>query len=278
MQSHDMAAWFVLAAALIPPTIPPASQPASLPAVVQFDRHIRIDWSVPQVEIDAAVVLSEGYLELFACSGDAKAHESIIRTEARPQRVFLAMGLIGLTPGRPARWNAQRRVAEPADGDPVELRIRYDDRGRMRDVPAHEWLLDLRTNRPLSQARWIFAGSQRLKDGSYGADVDGVLAATVDFPTAVIALAAGPAAAASSARGAASRAASRPAAQSEEASADVHVSTPDELQAGARPDRVPAVGTRVTLLVRAARAQGSAQHGAAADDTQPAGRPAAGHP
>ena len=257
----------VIAGSTEPPNaVAPQSQPAG--GLKPFQPGVRIDWPRRCVEVDGAVVLRSGYLELFACAGDFKAHESIVRVDARPLHVFQALGLVGLTPGRPARFDRATQRVISARGESVMVRVRWEAEGRTHVAEAHEWMKDLAANGPARPGRWLFTGSMRLPDGEFGAETDGVLVATVGFPTALVVLdpgsigakAAKPAASSApanadsssretenpSARGAAG---SSPSGDGASDAEGVYVNQPEDPQLSADPRRVPPVGTRVTLLL-----------------------------
>jgi len=104
------------------PSSAPASAPASRPAggrpSAEFQPGVRIDWAAREILVDATVILRQGDIELFACSPKMREHEAIVRIEARPLHVYLALGLIGLKPGEPAYFDLETRTSHAAHGDP----------------------------------------------------------------------------------------------------------------------------------------------------------------
>ena len=153
---------------------------------VAYRPGVRINWTARQVELDAEVVLREGALELLACRTGSKEHESILRVKALPSHVYEALGLIGLTPGTPVGWDEKSERIIPATGDRLDVHIRYRHEGRNKTVAAHEWLWNADSQRPMPPMAWVFAGSQRLEDGTFYADLDGTLITVVDFSSALI--------------------------------------------------------------------------------------------
>ena len=171
-----------------PATTQPVRQPAAEGRRVAYAPHVTIDWSVPQVEIDARVVLREGPLELLVCAEQTKEHESILVTAARPRRVYEALGLIGLEPGHPLRYDSTTAQYTPATGQRLALEIHYRDGEEDKTVAAHEWMAASGTQQSISAPVWVFCGSQTL-DGKFAADVEGTVACVVDFNSALIGLA-----------------------------------------------------------------------------------------
>lgn len=220
----------LLLAAPAPPPAPPdpappaASQPATAPAgrPVRYAPGILINWPARQVEIDAEICLREGPLELLACSPDTKEHESILRVHARPRRIFEALGLLGLQPGHPARWLPDRQTYEPAEGDEVEISVRFDYAGTTQTIDAWVWLRPTRPEAGPARGTWIFAGSAFEPDGRFAADLDGTVVTVVTFGTEIIGL------------------------------KRFHSASNDELWLEANTPNIPPVGTPCTLIIRPA--------------------------
>ncbi len=206
---------------------PSAQEPPPEPRVVHFAPGIRLDYRTPQVEIDARVILREGPIELFAYSKAPvpKEHESILLIDAPAESVYYALGLIGLRPGRPPRYDEVNDHMEPATGDEVEIRVRYGRDGRVCEHPATDWLLDVATGRPPTDLRWVFAGSGRDARGRYTANLEGTTITVVDFESAVV------------------------------APASSHSSANESLWLHARREAIPPVDTPVLLLLRPACGQ-----------------------
>ena len=220
----------------------PAASGAGAGKVVEFQPGLRIDFAALTVEADAVVVLRQGPLELLACSVGTREHESILAVRNRPLHLFQALGLIGLEPGSPVRYDAQQQ-AIPASGSPVAIHIRYPDAGRSHTVPATEWLVEPGTAEPPVGLRWVLAGSFGLDDGRFAADLEGTVVCLVDFAAALVAVDA------------------------------AHTASNDELWLAARTDHIPAVGTRCTLIFTAAAAS-AGEAPASAKPRPPAGGPA----
>jgi hypothetical protein len=190
---------------------------------VQFSPGVLIDWGEKVIELEAAVVLRQGMLELFACSPHTREHESIVVIQGRPLHIFQAMGLIGLEPGAPVRYDEEKQEWQPARGERLQIEVRYVVDGRTRTVPLREWLYDVAAEKPPSDLRWVFAGS-----GFYGADrrfmadMEGTIITVVNFGSALIALDA------------------------------LHSDSNAELWLSANTEKIPARGTKCTILIRSA--------------------------
>ena len=209
-----------LAGAIGPPDSDRGASAAHHPR--EFAPGVRIDWHQRVVEVDATVVLRKGALELLACSPQTREHESVLSVRARPMHIFQAMGLIGLEPGSPVRYDEQRDRFLPPTGTPLELRVRYRHKGVNRTVPAERWLLDVERRRPPESVNWVFAGSRTFDDGRFAADVDGTIICVVDFDTALITV------------------------------GSLHTSDNRHLWLAANTEAIPPVKTSCTLLIRGA--------------------------
>jgi len=149
-----------------------------------------MDYRVPQVEIDGRVILREGLLELFAHSEapNSKQHETIVLLGPAADQVYQALGLIGLTPGHPGRWDPQTQTYDPPTGDAVDVLVRYRVEGVEQTRSACDWMWDAQNDRVMPQTHWLFVGSERLEDGTLAANIDGTTVTVVDFPSSLVAL------------------------------------------------------------------------------------------
>ena len=195
------------------------------PRIVDFQPGIRIDYRIPQVEIEAEVILREGQLELFAYSKapTPKGHETILLLKSRPKSIYLALGLVGLTPGRPMAYDWKTQETRQPTGDPVDVRVRYEDKGLVTEVSACDWMLDLARRRPMRPTHWLFTGSRRWEDGRFAADVEGTTVTVVNFDTALLTL------------------------------PSLHSDSDADLWLAANTEAIPPIGTQVTLILRPAQ-------------------------
>ena len=201
----------------------PKPTPEPVGQLKTFAPGVRIDWAQRVVEVDAVVVLREGPLELLACSPRTREHESILSVQARPMHVYQAMGLIGLTPGSPVRFDEKQDRWLPPTGDRLRLDLRCLDKSGPHVVPVERWLLDVERRRSPGPIKWVFAGSRAFEGGRFGADPpEGTVVCLVDFDTALITTGA------------------------------LHSADNSLLWLEANTKAIPPVGAKCTLLIRAA--------------------------
>lgn len=201
------------------PTSQPATQP---PKRVAFQPGVSIDWGRREVVVDARVTLRDGPIEFLACFV-GKEHESLVRLTASGTHIYMALGLIGLTPGQPPTWDAATQTYLRPTGDLLELSFEWVQDGRLRTEDAFRWSREREYGRvPLSRP-WVFAGSRRLDDHTLSCDRSGAGVPVVDFGDALVCL------------------------------SGVRSDRSADLWLEANPDAVPPEGTAVKLVFRPAR-------------------------
>lgn len=203
------------------------SQPAAAPSTQSsgravFQPGVEIDWTRKEVRVAGQIVLRQGTLEFFACTR-GKEHESIVRMGASCTHIFMALGLVGISPGHPPQWDEKSQTFGPPTGDLVELSIEWRDAGKLKSAEAFDWLIDIGTGSPPPNRPWVFAGSVVRPNNSLAADASGAAIALVDFEENLMSLSRG------------------------------HVNRNDDLWVEANNKVIPAAGTAVTIVFRAAK-------------------------
>ncbi len=92
-------------------------------------------------------------------------YEALVWSYAKPSDVHRALEFIGLKPGSPIAPATGRFWS---DGDPVAVTVQVEED---KPFPMEELILDSKTGKPLPAEGFVFAGSVRLPDGQYAADV-----------------------------------------------------------------------------------------------------------
>jgi hypothetical protein len=148
-----------------------------------------------RVVVGAVVCLREGSygLECLLCRRHTKEHESILATDAEGKTIHAALLLAKAVPGSPVRYeekNGETRVIPPR-GSPVQVLVRYPDKGKPVVVPAQKWVQKGKTTKTLEQA-WVFAGSMLNPDPDdrskthYAADGEGSYISILNGPAAIL--------------------------------------------------------------------------------------------
>jgi len=166
-------------------------------AVVASDPHpelrhlsqtdaVWVDLAEGRVIVGGQIAIKDGPIEFFACPKGTKEHESIVAIDAPARLVHAALLAIGLQSGQPASF---AKGYTPASGDPVAIKVTWQDGNTIRRVVAQEWIRDSRTGDQLD-TYWVFAGSQFWKDPRDGTEYyqadGGDLVCVSNFPTAML--------------------------------------------------------------------------------------------
>lgn len=165
------------------------------------------------IDVDAKVCLTEGLLELVACTKDSKEHEALIAIEAKAAHVHAALLLIGAEPGNPAMRkqvetdNGPRWVDILPRGQEIEVfLVLKNQKGEPEEHPISKFLIkgldegydgvpierDKNENRAFPTHTFLFVGSHVFKDGErdpvYVADESGNVISLSTFGDELLAL------------------------------------------------------------------------------------------
>jgi hypothetical protein len=213
---------------------PPAkdSKPAEVKKVetkasaktVQVAKNVSLEVSpdgTRRVLVPGEVCFREGPLEMFLCRKFTKEHESVVRAEIDGRDLHKALLAAGAVIGSPVKFEPKY---EPPKGTKIKVLIRYTHDGKEKTVNAREWIRDLRTKKELG-VDWVFAGSffypgpdDDPKKPTQYAGNSGAIVCVSNFPDAML---------------------------------DIPVASPeanDELAFEAFTDRIPPIGTKVTVI------------------------------
>lgn len=172
-----------------------------------------------RVIVSASVCLQRGPLELLLTRKNAKEHEAVVSAAIDGRELHKALLLAKARPGAPVRFAPQYQAAS---GQVIKITVVYEHKGKVVSHPAQEWVRDAATKKTL-QADWVFAGSRLVpnpldpKKPLFLAN-DGDLVCVSNFETALLDLPI----------------------KSSKANA--------ELSFEANTDRIPPVGTKVSVI------------------------------
>jgi hypothetical protein len=139
------------------PPIPAGYKPLNETKTLFFEKG---EGNMRRVHLLAAVCLREGPLEVLVCKLGTKEHESILHVDADAREIHFALVAAGGVPGSPVRF-----VPEyvPASGSKIKVSLTYREKGKVKTVPAGEWIKDRKTGKDMAYD-WVFAGSKFFKD------------------------------------------------------------------------------------------------------------------
>ncbi len=115
-----------------------------------------IDGKNKRVILEGTVCMTEGQLEMFACTRRTKEHESIVTVLTAAHPVHAALMAIGAKPGKPVSFDPEYT---PATGTEIEIEMSWTDKdGKEKKARAQDWIMDVKTKKAMAH-NWVFAGS-----------------------------------------------------------------------------------------------------------------------
>jgi hypothetical protein len=144
---------------------------------------VTLDITNRSVTFAGAVNLREETVEYALVHKTGKTHESIFRTDARPQDIHMAMLLLGAKPVMTNTFGADGK-ARPL-GDKIWAEVSWTDKGAFVRCPIEETVLNKETGKPLPRGEWIYNGSN-FSEGMFTAQRDGSIISIHIDPDALI--------------------------------------------------------------------------------------------
>ena len=169
-----------------PGATPAKSEAAPEPGLVRLGPNVWMDKARKRVVVQAEVVQREAQLEQLLCLKGTKEHEAILAVDARAYVIHAGLLAIGAKPGRPVQFQPEYR---PASGQRIDVWLKWTADGREHRVRAQQWIYNLRTKAAMTE-HWVFAGSLLLKDPQTGEAFyqaeDGDVICVANFPSAML--------------------------------------------------------------------------------------------
>ena len=204
---------------------------------------VRINLEERCVDVDGAICIDQGTLELVACTKNSKEHESIVAIEAKARHIHTALLLLGAKSGHPAmrkrvgEEGEERWVDIPPRGGPVDVSLVVpDDKGKPVERPVSDFIAPTSAEDPGGEPEgaakdekfptntFLFAGSHLVAEGegpqAYLADRSGDVISIATFGDELLCL------------------------------PEVHSHENGALLWQANSSQLPRVGTKVTLRLR----------------------------
>ena len=123
---------------------------------------VTLEQAERRVRFPATVNLREETVEYVVVHKTGKAHESIFRTDARPQDIHLALLLLDARPVMTNRFGADGR-ARP-EGSRIEIEVAWRDLFSEQQWRAEDLVLNKETGEALARGVWIYNGSNFSED------------------------------------------------------------------------------------------------------------------
>lgn len=99
---------------------------------------VLLDAAGKRLLLKGEVCLREGLLEMLACLKQSKEHESILSVETKAQIVHAGLLALGLEPGKPVQFMPEYKAAT---GPKLQIHLSWEDEsGKVQRVPAQKWV------------------------------------------------------------------------------------------------------------------------------------------
>ncbi len=99
---------------------------------------VLLDAAGKRLLLKGEVCLREGLLEMLACLKQSKEHESILSVDTKAQIVHAGLLALGLEPGKPVQFMPEYKAAT---GPKLQIHLLWeDDAGKVQRVPAQKWV------------------------------------------------------------------------------------------------------------------------------------------
>jgi len=156
---------------------------------------VRMDQRRRSITLPAVLNRAKGPMEYFLVTSYGKTHESILKTQAEPYHIHLAMLLLGARtpgsndlPGIPPN-GVPGPIIHPSSqiisGSKVAINVHWEGVGAVMDFTAEDLVLNTKTQTTLPHGYWVYNGSI-IMDGRFLAQMDGSIASLVTDPVALI--------------------------------------------------------------------------------------------
>jgi hypothetical protein len=157
---------------------------------------VRLDKNQRSVQFPAVLNQDHGLIEYLLVTTRGKTHESLLKTEAEPYHIHVAMLLLGAKGA--AQTNelskiptgeyhvnvpgaATNRLAELLKGDAIRIELAWAN----KVMPAEDCITDLQTGKTATHGTWNYNGS-RVVEGIYMAQQQGSIVAMIDDVDAMV--------------------------------------------------------------------------------------------
>lgn len=152
------------------------------PGVFEIGK-VRLDKTARSVTFPALVNMTNAIVEYVVVTTQGKVHESLLRTDAVPKDIHVAMLLLD------ARGSGTNMVPpdplKPIPGDPVNIEVSWNEKRKTKRVPAEKLIFNTETKTNLSPGPWIYNGSL-VENGMFMADPEGSVVSLITDPFALV--------------------------------------------------------------------------------------------
>jgi hypothetical protein len=144
--------------------------------------RVTLDKESRSVTFPATVNMTEAIVEYVVVTPDGKVHESLLRTEASPRDIHVAMLLLDAKGSTNA---VPEDPLKPIPGDPVIIEVSWKDKDREKRLRVEELILNTQLKTNLTKGVWIYNGS-RIENGAFMAEREGSIVSLITDPFALV--------------------------------------------------------------------------------------------
>jgi len=142
---------------------------------------VRLDKNKGNIQFPASLNMNQGVIEYLIVTGMGKLHESLLRTEAEPYQIHLAMLLVGAK-GAPTNSVSD----DPAmAGDSVTIYLAWKSGKIDKRSRAEDLVFNIGAKQMMTRGSWTYNGS-RVIAGNFIAQRDGSIVSLIVDPDALI--------------------------------------------------------------------------------------------
>jgi len=145
--------------------------------------QVRLDKEQKTVSFPALVNLREGNIEYLVVTTAGKTHESLLRTDAKPYHIQVALLLLGLKGS--GTNTLPEEPAKPLPGDRVEIELSWKADAKLQRFRAEEFVHDRKAEAVMAKGPWIYNGS-RLREDGFAAQIDGSIVSLITDADALL--------------------------------------------------------------------------------------------
>jgi hypothetical protein len=178
---------------LKPNDAPPLVRPIS-PGLFEVG-SVTLDQQHRTVSFPAVLNSSSGQMEYLLVTSYGKVHESILKTDASPYHIHIAMLLLGAKGQeadqasrnslRPTLGPIKNPSKEILPGDRVSISVSWKVRGAEIQHPVEELVLNQQTHSSPESESWVYNGSC-VMDGRFLAQSEGSIVSLITDPVALV--------------------------------------------------------------------------------------------
>jgi len=135
------------------------------------------------IAFPAVVNQRNGMVEYAVVTFTGKTHESVFKTEARPEHIHTAMLLLGVESANTNMFPSD--LSAPLPGAKVRIEVSWEHDGRQVRRALEDFIVTTNNQKSLSPGPWVYNGSY-LNDHRFMAQVDGSIISVHTDPIALV--------------------------------------------------------------------------------------------